>query len=108
MSLDVDTLVSTMRNAGQNLAGGVWSQMKTYALPELHKIALQIVAIGEHLPDYTPEGAKALMRMQINASVAVIVAMTSLTLLAAQTAINQILGAVNDLVTAAIGFPLLA
>ena len=107
MSLTVNTLVSTMSAAGQGLAGDVWAQIQIYALPELKKIAIQIVSIGEHITDYSVEGAMALMRMQINATVAVIVAMTSLTMLAAQRAINQILAAVQDMVAEAIGFPLL-
>ena len=53
-----------------------------------------------------PEGAKILLEMQVRATIGVIVAMTSLTMLAVQDAINAILGAVRDFVNGAIGFAL--
>lgn len=107
MSLDVQALTQTMVSAGQGLTSGVWSKMQTYAAPELKKIALQIVAIAENRDDYTPEGAKALLRMQVNATVAVFVAMTTLTMLEVQEALNAILSAIRDQVNGAIGFALL-
>ena len=112
MALDLDQLVNAMTTAGKGLAGTVWTDMQTYAVPELQKIATQIVAIEAGMlvvpPQYTPDGAKALLDMQIQASLGVIVASTTLTLIAAQTAINQILAAVKDVVNGAVRFPLLA
>lgn len=105
--MDVETLTGKMVATGKALGGDVWAAMKGYAEPELHKIAVQIVAIAEHLEDYTPAGAKALMDMQVKASVGVIVAMTSLMLLAVQDAINAILAAVRDVVNGAVHLPLL-
>jgi hypothetical protein len=43
----------------------------------------------------TPDGAKALLDLQVRATVGVIVAMTALTLLAVQKAINEILEAIK-------------
>lgn len=105
--MNVDNLFSQMLQAGQGLAGDVWQQMKSFAIPELKKIAVQIVAIGEHLEDYTPAGARALLDMQMKAAAGVIVAMTTLTLLAVQEALNAIIAAVQQLVNSTLGFALI-
>ena len=105
--MDIDSLTGAMLTAGRGLAGDIWAAMEHYAAPELKKIAVQIAAIAEHLNDYTPEGAAILMRMQVNAAIAVIVAMTSLVMLAVQNAINAILSAVSEVVNKAVGFALI-
>jgi hypothetical protein len=106
--MNFDLLVGRMTSAGEGLAGNVWNDIRTFAIPELKKIATQILAIAENIDDFTLEGAKALMRMQVHATVAVLVAMTSLTLLAVEAAINEILGAIRDLVNGTLGIPLIA
>jgi hypothetical protein len=108
MALDVASLLSALTQAGQGLGGSLWNQIQTFALPELHKIAIQIVAIERNLDQFTPEGAKALLDLQVTATVGVIVAMTTLTLLDVQRAINAILQAVKSIVNQAIGFALIA
>lgn len=112
MALDIDGILKAMVTAGQGLAGTVWQDIQVYAVPELKKIATQIEAIEtamlEPNPPYTQEGAKVLLNMQITASVGVIVAMTSLTLIAVQTAINAILDSIKTAVNQAIGFVLIA
>jgi len=112
VALDTGTLVNQMTAAGQNLGGTLWQDMQVYALPELKKIAIQIVAIEESMlmpnPPYTAAGAQALLNMQITASVGVIVAMTTLTMLAVQAALNQMLTAVKDMVNTAAHFTLIA
>lgn len=112
MGIDTNDLIEKMTAAGQNLAGTLWHDIKTYAKPELEKIATQIVAIETAMlqptPPFTREGAKALLEMQVRATIGVIVAMTTITLLAIQTALNAILSAVAGVVNAAIGFPLIA
>jgi Na+/H+-translocating membrane pyrophosphatase len=107
VTIDVDTLTNSMITAGKGLVTGVWQQMETYAIPELKKIAVQIASIAENITQYTPEGAKILLEMQVKATIGVIVAMTSLTMLAVQNAINAILGAVRDFVNGAVGIALL-
>ena len=112
MALDTTALVSAMSTAGQGLGTAVWNNIQTFALPELQKIATQIIAIEtgmlQNPPQYTQDGAKALFNMQINASVGVIVAMTALTLLAVQAAINQMIAAVKTMVNTALKFTLIA
>ena len=108
MSIDTQGLVNAMVSAGQGLGSSLLSQASNYALPELTKIATQIVAIEMHSADYTQDGARALLDMQVRASVGVIVAMTTLVLLDVQDAINAILQAVKGVVNGAVGFVLLA
>jgi hypothetical protein len=112
MALQFDQLVNSMTAAGQGLAGTIWTDIQAYAVPELQKIATQIVAIQAGIstspPQYTLDGAKSLLDMQTRASIGVIVSMTILTLVAAQAAINQILDAVKVMVNAAVGFALIS
>ena len=108
MALDTQTLVNAMVSAGQGLGSALLSQASSYALPEFTKIATQIVAIEIHSADYTQDGARALLDMQVRASVGVIVAMTSLVLLDVQAALNAILQAVKGVVNQAVGFALIA
>ena len=105
--MDLNDLTGRMVTAGKALTGSIWQEMENYAIPELKKIAVQIEAIAEHIGDYTPEGAKALLDMQAKAAIGVIVAMTTLTMLAVQDAINAILAAVRDFVNGAVHLPLL-
>jgi hypothetical protein len=106
MGLEIGSLFQTMVSAGEGLGSDVWGRMRPFAIPELHKIAIQIVAIAENVEDYTPAGAKALFDMQIKASLGVLAGMTELTLLAVQNAINRILDAIRSMVSAALPFPL--
>jgi hypothetical protein len=111
MALDTKALVSAMATAGQGLGAAVWNDIQTYAIPEFEKIAVQIAAIEANAASpnpYPPDAAKALMDMQVRASVGVIVGMTALTLLAIQSAINQILQAIKTAVNTALQFALIA
>jgi hypothetical protein len=112
VALDTTALLNSMVTAGQTLGGTIWQNMQTYAVPELQKIATQIVSIEQSMlqnpPPYTVQGAQALLNMQITATVGVIVAMTTLTLLAVQAAINSILAAVKTMVNTAVKFTLIA
>lgn len=108
MALNTISLKDSMLTAAQNATTGIWVNIQNYAIPELEKIATQIVAIEINKSAYTEAGAKALLDMQIKASIGVIVAMTTLTLLTIQTLINEILGAIKTTVNIALGFPLIA
>jgi hypothetical protein len=112
MALDVTTdLLNPMITAGRGLGGTIWTDMQTFALPELNKIAIQIAGIETDMlqvpPPYTQAAAAALLDMQVRASIGVIVAMTSLTLLAVQAAIQQIMAVVQGVVNTALRFPLI-
>ena len=108
MALDTTALVNAMVSAGEHLGEDLWNSIETFAVPELQKIAVQIVAIETNRDAFTPEGAKALLDMQLRASVGVIVAMTTLTLLAVQKAVNEILAAIKGVVNQAVKFGLIA
>jgi len=105
--MDTDELFGKMVDAGKGLAGGIWSDMETVALPELRKIALQIGELAKPGSPWSPEEAKLLLKMQTRSAVGIIVAMTALTLLAVQNAINAILDAVRNFVNGKLPFPLL-
>ncbi|MES2989386.1 MAG: hypothetical protein V4808_15915 [Pseudomonadota bacterium] len=106
MSVDVNGLVNQMVSAGKGLAGGVWTQIETYAVPELKKIAIQVEAIAENHAAYTPEGAVILFQMQVRAAISVIVAMTTMTLAMVQNAVNAMIDAVKAFINTATGFAL--
>jgi hypothetical protein len=112
MALQVDQLVTAMTGAAQGLPATVWSNIQTFAVPEFQKIATQIVSIETGMlqipPAFTQDGAKALLDLQLRASIGIIVAMTTLTLLAVQNAINQVVAALKGVVNTAIGFTLVA
>jgi hypothetical protein len=107
MAFNTSGLVQAMITAGEGLGTALWGQIKSYAIPELQKIAIQIAAIEENLEEYTPDGARALLDMQKQAALGVIVAMTTLTLLAVQNALNAILTAVKGMINAGVGFALI-
>ena len=107
MAIELNNLVSTMVDAGRTMTGDIWEQIETFAVPELRKIGIQIQAIVDNAADFSPEGARALFDMQVKASIGVIVAMTTMTLLAVQNAINAVIAAVRGMVNGALPFPLL-
>lgn len=106
-TLGVQTLLDAMVAGAQGLGRALLDQASNFALPELKKIAIQIVAIGEHIMDFTEEGARALLDMQIRASIGVLVAMTTMVLIDVQRAINEIIGAIRQTVNGALGFALI-
>lgn len=110
MPLNVSSLVGSMRGAALGAFGDLWTDVKSFLLPELKKLALTIVGIEKGLfaqpPIYTKESVKILYRMQVNSLKAIITAMTALTLLAVQKALNAILAAVKTTVNSAVGFAL--
>ena len=106
MAIDTQALFTQMVAAGHALAGGIWQEMEAYAVPELRKIADQIGAIAGS--GFKPEAMVELLKLQVEAAVAVIVVMTALAMELVQDAINRILGAVKDFVNDAAGIPLIA
>jgi hypothetical protein len=107
MAVDAAGLVDAMVFAGQQLGSDILQDAQSFLVPELRKIAVQIAAIAEHAADYTPDGARALLDMQVRASAGIIVAMTAMTIAAVQDAINTIMEAVSGLVNEVVGFVLI-
>jgi len=110
MTSTVDSLLSTMVSAAEGAFSGSWSNIKSYTVPELEKIASTIVSIEANVVagNYTQDTANLILRMQIRSTEAIIVATTGLLLLQVENALNKILGAVADVVNTALGFPLIA
>lgn len=106
MAVDTTALVEGMVSAGRQLGSSLFQNAEAFALPELNRIAAQIAAIGDNAADYTPEGARALVDMQVQASAGVIAAATAMALEAVQDAINAVLAAVGELVNGMVGFAL--
>lgn len=98
MAIEFDDLFSTMMDNAADAFGDGWQSIKNYAPGEFKKLALQLVDITENVAKYqlnpddgfSPETGKALLVMQRNAAEAVLVAMSTLTLLAVQKALNAI------------------
>lgn len=110
MTSTVDSLLGTMVSAAEGAFSGSWSDIESYATPELQKIASTIVSIEANVAagHYTQETANLILRMQVRSAEAIIVATTGLLLLQVEKALNAVLAAIGDVVNKAVGFPLIA
>jgi hypothetical protein len=110
MPLKTGRLVKSMVGAAEGAFGGSWQKIENYTVPELEKIASTIVSIEANVAakTYTQQVADLILRMQLRATQSVIVATTGLLLLQVEQALNQILGAIANVVNKALGFPLIA
>lgn len=99
MSIGADQIFSKILEAAQNEFKGEWDVVKDYAPAEFKKMAQQLESIAANVAKYeldqtqgySPETGKLLFQMQKTACESVFVAITQLTLLAVQKAINAIL-----------------
>lgn len=99
MAINPDILYSSMLTEAQSSFGAGWDAIKTYAPAEFKKLTTQLVDIANNVAKYeldpnqgfSPETGKLLLKMQLNATESVLVAVSTLTLLAVQNAINGIL-----------------
>lgn len=111
MSLNVEDLVKQMLGAGEQAFGDGWNDVKGYAPVEFRKMAVQIKDIAENVAKYklnpstgySEETGRLLFKMQQNACESVIAAMTKLTLLAVQNAINAMLKVLRDSLGGVVG-----
>ena len=102
--INVDELFNTMLNAGSNAFGDKWKEVENYAPAEFKKISEQIVEIAKNIAKYekdnnqgySPETGKLLLQMQRTATESVLVAVSTLTLIAVQNGINAILKVLKD------------
>ena len=87
--------------------GDGWDSIKNYAPGELKKLSVQLVEITKNVArnqidsneGYPIESGKILLKMTINALEAVLVAVSALTLIAVQNAINAILSVLKGVFT---------
>ncbi len=106
MPLDIDGLVGRMIGIGRDSFSDTWAQVEEFAVPELKKIAIEIAAIADR-HDLDLESARLLLKLQVQASAGVIVAMTELVMLSVEQLINGILDALRDFINGVVGVDLL-
>lgn len=99
MAIGTNEIFSKLLEAAQQEFKGEWDVVKDYAPAEFKKMAQQLESIADNVAKYeldpnqgySPETGKLLFQMQKTACESVLVAITQLTLLAVQKAINAIL-----------------
>lgn len=108
---NADEIYSKILDAAEGAFKDGWGAVQNYAPAEFRKMAVQLESIAENVaryelnPDegYSPATGKLLFKMQRNACEAVLVAVTQLTLLAVQKALNAIVKVLKDAFKAALG-----
>lgn len=104
MDINIENVLDTMLSTGAEAFEDGWDSVKTFAPAEFKKIGVQIVEIAENVikyeldedDGYSPETGKLLLQMQRNATVGALVAISTLTLIAVQNAINAIFQVLKD------------
>lgn len=109
MGLNVSQLAKAMLGAAKGKLEQHWPEVREYAKAEARKTA-ETLALIERLVlagEINAQQAKALLQMQRNSALAVLLTIEGLGLLAVESAINAALGAVKQTVNTAVGFALL-
>lgn len=109
MGLNVGQLAKAMTEAAKGKLKEHWPEVKEFAKSEARKTS-ETLAMIERLTltgDINIKQAKALLQMQKNSAMAVLLTVEGLGLLTVESAINAALGAVRDTVNTALGFVLL-
>lgn len=104
MNINADEIFRTISDAAQGAFKDGWVAVKDYAPAEFRKMAVQLESIAENVAKYqidpnagySPATGKILFRMQRHACESVFVAVTQLTLVAVQKALNAIVKALRD------------
>jgi hypothetical protein len=104
MSITADEILKQMTAAAEGAFKNGWSAVKDYAPAEFHKMAIQLESIARNVAayqldenqGYSPATGKILLKMQRHACEAVFVAVTQLTLVAVQKAMNSIFKVLKD------------
>lgn len=104
MDLNFDNVLDTILNEATAAFGDGWESIKGYAPVEFKKVTEQLLDITENVAKYlidpndgySPETGKILLKMQVTATESVLVAISALTLIAVQNAINNIFEALKN------------
>ncbi len=104
MSVNADEIYNKIINAAEGAFKDGWQAVKIYAPAEFKKMSVQLAEIAENVTlyevdntqGYSPQTAKILFKMQRTACESVLVAVTHLTLIAVQKAINAILKVLKE------------
>lgn len=112
MTIDANDVLNKMLNAAESAFGDGWKSVKQYAPSEFKKMAMQITEIAENVAlykndpkkGYSEETGQLLLKMQRNACEGVLVAVTQLTMLAVQKALDAIIKVLKDAFAGAVPF----
>lgn len=104
MSVNADEIYSKIIDAAKGAFKGDWEALKTYAPAEFKKMSVQLAEIVENIvlyetdntQGYSRQTGKILFKMQRTACESVLVAVTRLTLIAVQKAINAIIRVLKE------------
>jgi hypothetical protein len=96
--MTVDAILKAMTGAAAKAFGDEWKEVKNVVPAELHKFAVQLAAIPENVAKheidksegYSVDTGKIIVRMQFRALEATLTAVTAVTLVAVQRAMNAI------------------
>jgi hypothetical protein len=105
----IGDLVTSMTEAAKGSFSKDWKKARTFAEPELGRLAQVLVEIGKLAAtgEITDVEARSLFEIHKNTTKTVILTVKGLGLLAVENAINAALGAVRGVVNGAIGFALI-
>ena len=104
MGISANDIFDEMMASARGAFDDGWRFVSTYAPTEFRKMAVQLEEIANNVAKYendntqgySPETGKLLFKMQKSACESVLVAVTQLTLIAVQNAINAILKVLTD------------
>ena len=104
MSINADEIFSKIIDAAEGAFNESWQVVKTFAPAEFKKMSVQLAEIVENVAlfevdntqGYSTETGKILFKMQRTACESVLVAVTQLTLIAVQNALNAIVQVLKD------------
>ncbi len=107
--LDTKALTDEMLAAAAKALKGHWKDARPFAQAEMEKLAITAVQIelGSETGEITAAQAKILLKMQANASQAVLTSLQTIGMIAAQDAINAALNVLVAAVNKAAGVAVL-
>ena len=108
-NLNAPSLAKDLVAAMQGKLSGHWNLARPYAEAEAKKFAetARLIVRGTANGDINPQQAKILVKMQGNAAAAVLTAIETIGMIAAQDAINAALGVLKKAINTATGIALL-
>jgi hypothetical protein len=107
--INVGSLAQNMLAAAEQVLKVHWNDVRPFAETEMQKLAATAIQIeaGVKAGSLNNAQAKILLRMQENASLAVLTAVETVGMIAAQDAINAAIQVLATAVNAAVGFAVL-
>lgn len=104
MTLNVDDVFKQMLQAAAVAFGAEWKHVSKFVPAELKKLSVQLVDIAENVAQfelnnengYPPITGQVLLRMQRRSLEATLTAVTAMTMITIQAAIDKILSIIKD------------